>query len=434
MGNEFTPSMDGYSDNAEDFANQSPEGKAALEDPGTDPQDGKTQASALEPSESDPAPKADPEPAVRTNPDDRRREIYAKSKENRTQDLGENDQMSPSSQRLAYIMELESQGLNEDEIAQALVEQYGDEATNPLAHEEPADDPDPEPSAAPASQSPEHVDNTAPEYVKIEVDGEEQWATYDEVEKAGGVEQLQKDRTADARFRAAKALSVFNEQQAEQLARERQELERLRANPPTPPPGGSQTQVLEEDLERRAEALTEDLISGDEERTKEAVKKLLSGEARPQPTTAEPEPTQPSQPPQQQPGQGGLSQEQIQANAYFAAKFEDLAADKTLTARVSGYLSQERMLSPEKSLVDIVQEAGDYVRRTYVGPKGTDGNRVLTAEEISRRRTRSKQSMSQATPANAQRQPASTRQRPMTESERRSAAVQQIKRGRGQSA
>ena len=167
-------------------------------EPAVDPQTGTPEPTALDPSvDGTPTPDDDKDKEVPVRVDDRRNEIYENAKANRGADAAENAETSEEAQRLAYMMELESQGLSDEEIQQAVMEQFQD-TTNPLDAEARDNPPpaDPEPGADPQPGTGSEEVDTEPEYVKITVNGEEQWATYAEVDEAGGVEQLQKDRAA----------------------------------------------------------------------------------------------------------------------------------------------------------------------------------------------------------------------------------------------
>lgn len=412
------------------------------EAPGVEPGDDDRAVATPNPGVKGPADKyADKTKAVDPEPfPDPRAGIYAKGKNRRPASASiQDDTVDQPTEILKRRMEMESAGVPPDDQMARLREEFGDEtgdiASMFVPQDELEDGPEAtdqaKPQAKPQASDQQTVDTGADQWVTIQVDGREQYATAEEVEEAGGVAQLQKQRAADARLEAAAVLQNQAKAELEEIRRDRERLLReaeASATATTPPPqGGSPGQV--NDLDRRVEEYAQALLSGDEDETRAAVRALLTAreaaQAQPQAKPAQPAPeaTAPTQP--------QLSQEQAEANGFFRGNFQDLAVRDDLMPVVRQRIDYLRTLpgGNTRSLVDIVKDAGAYVRRNYIGPGDTVS--VLPASEI-RERVTSKRAAGGPTGSGRPTERAKAPP-PATRADARRQAIADIKKSRGQS-
>lgn len=417
-----------------------------------DPQTGQSVGSNLNPDDTPPPPPP-PEKVPAHEKQNVRNDIYSSARDNRAALVRGREDSDETSKIMARRMEYESAGMSAEEQQEKLAEEFGDltgsaevlNAVHGPSQEEidaakriaAAADPD----AVHIPESAKEVDDQGQQWVRIKVDSQEQYATVAEVEEAGGVEALQKSRAADLRLQDQAIQAAALRAQEAELAERARELEQreaalsTQAAPPSPggPPAGS-----EEDLNRRVEDLTDRLLSGDEARTREAVRELLSPQRPQTSTTADPKATATAaapgpgaQAPATTQAAPSLPKAQIEANAHFRAKFGEILADKPAEM---GYVRDRiRYLSAMeenrgKPLTQLVDEAATYVIRTYLPPQGVS---VLPAEEVrkrisAKRRTPGPSRATQAAPGSQGKEPELTRE------QKRKQAIEQSRKERGQ--
>ena len=448
-----------------------------------DPQTGQSIGNKSEGDPETPPTAAPPEPASDDGPpqtfkdQDPRKGIYEKARENRgSLSLPEEQDLTTKVMVRKAQMEAEGLGIDQQKIAllaefpglegdalQVLIPdveipaapadpQAAAPATPPVTPADPAAPATPapadpqtpvaEPTATPPAPAAPTAGQGGDEFVTLQVEGREQFATLAEVQEAGGVENLQKQRAADYRLEQAAIKDRLAE--ASRLEAKRLEEEaaaaaaEASATPVTPPPGGSNGQPAPSnvDLESRVDELADKLLSGDEAATKEALREVLTRgpEPAPAPTATEPAPSSAPVEPAATPAPT-LSQEQIEANAYTKAKYSNLVTPDVLPyLRERLTFEQSLDTNTGKPMTELIDQAAAYVSRVYVRPKiGEQDAPILPPDEV-RQRIAAKRSTTPPTGAQPAGGPTATQTvaPPKTEQQKRSEAVEKIAAGRGQ--
>lgn len=287
----------------------------------------------------------------------------------------------------------------------------------------------------------ESLDDTPPEQIKIKVYGEEQYATVEEVEAAGGIEILQKTRAADEGLRRLatdrrnleQRTSGLDQREAELAEREARLADRENA-PKDPPPGGHEDGADESYVQAAAE-----IYSGDPQKAGAALQSIVQQaiEAdRRQRGHEEPSGDETSQVPSTETTtstaqQGGWTEpERLAINAVFhEAEFGSVMGRADLRAKVVQEIEfrQELPENAGRPVDDIAREAGKYIRSRYVALESAN---ILETDEFKERVAKKRRSPARTTVTT--RAPAAEPEVQKTEGQRRKDAVRQIQEGRHQ--
>jgi len=218
---------------------------------------------------------------------------------------------------------------------------------------------------APENEEQEEPEETAdviveeePEFVDLNIYGENVRKTKAEVDAAGGVVAMQKTLAADKKF-----AEVAKER--EELARLRQELE---AKQPEP--------VADVDSDKIVDAFIESVYSGDEEQARDSFKKALSTIGRKNEKPVD---------------EGRIVKEtlyridQDRGVKDFEANYSHLSSDPHLRAMVNEATARIKQATPAKSPSVIITEAAEEVDAWVNNLSG--GQPPVVTEQIERKRS-----------------------------------------------
>ena len=275
----------------------------------------------------------------------------------------------------------------------------------------------------------------ASEQVKIKVYGEDQYATAAEIEEAGGIENLQKNRAADEGLR--RNATERRELEARQTRLNEQEA-RLRAGSDASPapadlPSGGQGDGADESIKQ---AVAE-IYTGDPEKAAKALQTVISNAIQQDRQQRDPgvthdETNQADTDGAETQPTGGLGWNEIERTAINSAfhEYPSVVTDENLRPKAIAEV-QYRQSLPEnagRALIDIARDAGKYVQNRYIALESAD---IIDTDEFKERV--GKKRRSPARPARTARKPAEEEAPVLTEQQKRSEAVRQTQEARGQS-
>jgi len=346
---------------------------------------------------------------------DQRNDIYENAKVGREQEA--NDEDSPGAN---YLAQLEAEAAAGTPGAPAPsdtgVDPEAQAVARAIEEEQNQDSGDADSGVQPAAE----VDNPA-KYYYIKVDGGRQVASEEEIRDAGGIEALQKSRSADLRFQDLATERRKLEQREADLdsrveARVREEVRKLSPNQ-VPSTGdvpktdrgtaGRETGVQAADVaqtiydgdseeagnqldrlieERLAKRTSGSTVAGNNVREDEPVSKPVDG--------LDPGSHQPSV---------NRTREQVRANAVYVNNFPDLVEATAERPEIIRHATEEmkrRQADPVnagRSLPELALEVGTDLRKLYMPPNGVSIKDVLPLEEaqgvvVAKRRLRGTQS------------------------------------------
>ena len=342
-----------------------------------------------------------------------RDEIYKNSKAERQEQMTDED--SPGAD---YLQQLEREAAGGEPIAPQAGE-TGDEiaATAKAIEQEQQQE---QAGADGAIVEPEDTSEltSKEKYYYIKVDGADQIASAAEIREAGGVDNLQKTRSANYRLQDnATERRILDQKQAELDQRESEIVAREKVPPqgkvPTPDPStaGSETGV-------KAADVTQVIYDGDSETAGEKLMDLIKQTIASESSTVAGSDTRQDKPvttvvdgdrdPGQQPRQTRHTNEQLSANLVWNTNFSDLNEATTTRPEIMAHASAEMArrssdpLNAGKALAESALDVGNDLRKIYMPPEGVSLSDVLSLDDaqavvVSKRRLRGTNSAASAT-------------------------------------
>lgn len=377
----------------------------------------------------------------------KRQEIYDNAKKNRN--LGDQG-LTLEQRNNAAKMEAESRGevwdgkpaafkddLEDYDMAAAIT--AGQEAIDgeyTVETKEP-DDATVQSTEKPTAKGKGDVDTPPSTQVKITVYNETQYATPEEIDEAGGIEQLQKNRAGDTGLRYNATQRRINEEAGRklderkaQLDRDQEQLELDRKAALDLPPGGIEADVTpyetaaaviyKGDPKLAGEALQTIVVNAiAEDRQKRGEDTPPGGEISQVTRTTD----------DSDPAQKWTDDEVLAVNDMFKKEFQNVLGNTDLRAKTVGELDYRRGLPENQSrpLVDLAREAGKYVQQRFIALESADI--VETADYKVRL---NKKRRSPARTAISVRKKSEEPDQKLTVQQSRSKAVASIKAARGQ--
>ncbi len=338
------------------------------------------------------------------NPLDKRKALFAKSKNLREQRNAAEAAAHPDAAQLRDALAAEAgQGSSRNELDRG---NHFD--TNAPSSRERLEAEARGEQAPPAEPNPPADSGQGDERVKVKVLGQEFEVPRQDVEDAGGLVAYQKSRAASIRLQQAAKREAELKAERERLEEERRQFEQQRGSagrnaPASKAPGGTPGAAPTQqggvgdgaDVEEQAQAIAADLYSGDPKRARAAIAKVLQASRAPT-HTLDPEAVarqaaellkaqddaaaKPTPPTNKTPTDPALQVEIDELNAYMAERFAHLLSDPTLKQQAMEEFQRLRSL-PEnrhRRLVDLGREAGNKVAGQAPNPR---------AEVAARKRT-----------------------------------------------
>jgi hypothetical protein len=233
-------------------------------------------------------------------------------------------------------------------------------------------------AAARKDQEPEPAPEPAPEMVRVVVYGEARMVPAAEVDEAGGVRAYQMMKAAELNFeRSKEALEEARRLREEQAARAQDPVQQVR-QPPVQTP---ETTVGEDGLtqEQRDELAQMNDEYGDEVVDTRRRTFVLENRIAAKPTSSDD--SDPSlidriadqlerrtQEREAKARKKLFDEQRAQANSHFSTHYAHIEQDPDLALIAQAKIRELATADPQRSLVEVVKAAGDYVQERFVQP------------------------------------------------------------------